>query len=89
MQWNGRLFVDMALPFVLRSAPKIFTALADALQWIVQDRRVDWLIHYINDFFSAGAPAPTQCADNLTCLRGMGFPLKDDKVAGPLHNWTF
>ena len=45
MQWNSRLFVDKTLPFGLRSAPKIFTALADALQWIVQARGVDWLIH--------------------------------------------
>jgi hypothetical protein len=60
MQWNGRLFVDMALPFGLRSAPKVFTALANALQWILQDRGVDWLIHYIDDFLSAGAPASTQ-----------------------------
>ena len=29
--WKGKLFVDGALPFGLRSAPKIFTALADAL----------------------------------------------------------
>jgi hypothetical protein len=92
MQWYGRLFVDMALPFGLRSAPKILTALADALQWIVQDR-VDWLIHYIDDFLSAGAPASTQCADNLTCLTQtcaeMGFPLKDDKVVGPTTSLDF
>ena len=30
--WRGKLFVDGALPFGLRSAPKIFTALADALE---------------------------------------------------------
>ena len=36
MQWNGAIFFDTRLPFSLRSAPKPFTALADALQWCFQ-----------------------------------------------------
>ena len=35
MKWRGELLVDGALPFGLRSAPKLFTALADALLWIM------------------------------------------------------
>lgn len=35
MQWQGQYFMDTCLPFGLRSAPKIFTAVADALQWIL------------------------------------------------------
>ena len=31
MRWRGELLVDGALPFGLRSAPKLFTAVADAL----------------------------------------------------------
>ena len=34
MMWNGQLYMDTALPFGLRSAPKIFTVVADALQFI-------------------------------------------------------
>ena len=34
MRWRGETYVDTVLPFGLRSAPKIFNALADALQWI-------------------------------------------------------
>ena len=34
MEWKGQLFVDTALPFGLRSAPKVFIAVADALMWI-------------------------------------------------------
>ena len=34
MEWKGQLFVDTALPFGLHSAPKVFTAVADALMWI-------------------------------------------------------
>ena len=32
MMWDGALYIDAALPFGLRSAPKIFTAVADAAQ---------------------------------------------------------
>ncbi len=32
MLWREGLFVDTTLPFGLRSAPKIFTALADAAE---------------------------------------------------------
>ena len=32
MEWRGDVFVDAALPFGLRSAPKIFNAVADALE---------------------------------------------------------
>ena len=36
MPWEQALFVDTALPFGLRSAPKIFTAIADAAEFIVK-----------------------------------------------------
>ena len=33
VQWKSMLYVDPMLPFGLRSAPKIFNAVAEALQW--------------------------------------------------------
>ena len=41
MCWDKRVFVDNALPFGLRSAPKIFNAVADALEWIIKARGVE------------------------------------------------
>lgn len=35
VQWEGHTFVATVLPFGLRSAPKIFSAVADAVQWIL------------------------------------------------------
>ena len=35
MVWEGALYTDTVLPFGLRSAPKIFNAVADAVGWIV------------------------------------------------------
>jgi hypothetical protein len=36
--WDDMIYVDAALPLGLRSAPKIFTAMADALAWITRER---------------------------------------------------
>ena len=32
-QWDGSVYIDKVLPFGLCSAPKIFSAVADAVQW--------------------------------------------------------
>ena len=50
MTWEGLVFIDTALPFGLRSAPKIFTAIADAAEWIVKQQGVEFIIHYLDDF---------------------------------------
>ena len=36
MQWQGTTFADATLPFGLISAPLIFSAIADALQWVME-----------------------------------------------------
>ena len=38
MQWQGQIFVDTVLPFDLRSAPKLFCTISDALEWILVRR---------------------------------------------------
>ena len=40
MCWNGDIFVDAALPFGLRSAPKVFNAIADAMEWMAKEQGV-------------------------------------------------
>ena len=42
MSWNGQIYVDAALPFGLRSAPKIFTVLVDAMEWM--DLQEEWCL---------------------------------------------
>ena len=46
MKWVGKLYVDKALPFGLRSAPKIFKAVADAMQWILELSRTAKELHH-------------------------------------------
>jgi hypothetical protein len=40
MSWKGHVYVDTVLPFGFRSAPKIFNAIADVLEWILGNRGV-------------------------------------------------
>ena len=47
MQWQGNHFVvDMALPFGLRSAPCIFSSVADLVEWVFKKQyEVSFLLH--------------------------------------------
>ena len=86
-------FIDTALPFGLRSAPKIFSAVADALAWVLHDRGVSDQMHYLDDFLFLGLPGDTTCAQALyqaldTC-RELGVPVAAEKVEGPATCLTF
>ena len=65
MRWKGKLLIDTALPFGLRSAPKIFTAVADGLRWILSNRGVGPSLHYLDDFLFVGPPQSSQCRESL------------------------
>ena len=40
VEWKGSVFINKALPFGLQPATKIFSAVADALQWILAQKGV-------------------------------------------------
>ena len=84
MQWAGKIYLDTVLPFGLRSAPKIFSALADALEWILLHTMV---LHYLDNFLTMGQKGSDQCAHNLDLMKKvcalLGFPLKVEKIDGP------
>ena len=88
MVWEGQLYVDVVLPFGLRSAPKIFNAVADALAFIIGERGVEWLRHYLDDFVIVGPPGSVQCGDDLKVALGVcdetGFPVAVKKTKGPV-----
>jgi len=50
MLWDGKVFIDTMMPFGLNLAPKIFTALADAIEWVLREWGVQFVIHYLDDF---------------------------------------
>jgi hypothetical protein len=50
MKWRGNYFVDLALPFGLRSAPFIFNSVASIVEWVLANNyQVSNLVHYLDD----------------------------------------
>ena len=88
MQWENNVFVDKVLPFGLRSAPKIFCAISDALEWILHTKGVSACLHYIDDFLTFGYPGSNQCDINLHILiqtcQELGLTLGVLKIEGPV-----
>ena len=86
VRWKGAMYIDKALPFGLRSAPKIFTAVADALQWILIKQGVKIVLHYLDDFILvAGSLVEANCQKDIlisTC-NALGVPLEPSKLEGP------
>lgn len=64
---GGALYVDTALPFSPRSAPKI-TAVADTVEWILKFEGVNFVIHYLDDFLPVGPLDSDECATSLAIL---------------------
>ena len=96
MRWQDRLFVDACLPFGLRSSPKIFSATADALEWVIANESRDFgefVLHYLDDFFFGGSPGSDTCRRSLDlalhiCER-LGFLVMSEKVFGPSTQMEF
>ena len=88
MMWVERVYVNAVLRFGLRSAPKIFTALADAIEWIAKSQGVQHLWHYSDEFIICGEPDSVQCHLDLESLmaicKHLGVPLALEKVEGPI-----
>lgn len=93
VQWEGKLFVDSRLPFGLRSAPKIFNAVADALCWHLVMCGVEWVLHYLDDYIVLGAPDSPECQEALATLIRvcgiLGVPLATHKTEGPTTCLTY
>ena len=92
------MFIDKVLPYGLRSAPLIFTAVADALQWIMSKKGVCPVYHYLDDVITLGPLQSAKCQRNLesimdTC-KFTGTPLDKDKckrshISNHRHSWAW
>ena len=93
ISWEDEVFLDAALPFGLRSAPKVFSAVADALAWAMTLEGVSFQLHYLDDFFFAGPPDTSQCRGQLSVAlslcEGLCLPVAPSKTEGPSTRLTF
>ena len=88
MKWRGAFYVDMVLPFGVRSAPYIFTCVADLVEWVAkQNYDVTFLVLYLDDFHTLGSPGSSVCQHNLDrsidCFSKLGISLHLHKLEGP------
>ena len=67
MEWQGSIYVDKCLPFGLRSAPLLFSAVADTLQWMMQHKGASYVDHYV-DFITVGCPGSDECSNNTRIM---------------------
>ena len=55
IQWQGKFYIDLCLPFGLRSSPYLFNNLADAFEWLLKSNyRIQDLMHYLDDYLMVG-----------------------------------
>ena len=94
IHWQGHWYVDKCLPFGLRSSPALFNKLANALEWILHNNyNVERIIHYLDDFFTAGPPNSYSCQHNMDAMAqayaAINIPINPEKTEGPTTSLTF
>ena len=83
MRWQGQLFCDATLPFGLRSAPLIFTAVVDALEWVLRSKGASNVFHYVDDFVFIGPPGTDKCRADLQLFKDTcSMLIAEDKTEG-------
>ena len=93
LKWNGSIFTDTTLPFGLRSASKLFSAVADTLAWAMMCNGATSFLHYLDDFLFMGPPQPGVVNRTLqialdTCVQ-LNFPVATEKTTGPAEKLVF
>ena len=82
-----------ACHFGLRSAPLLFSAVADALQWMMQHKGASYVDHYVDYFITVGFPGSDECSNNtrimLQVCEEAGAPVEEDKLEGPATTLPF
>ena len=84
MRWREFFFIDLELPFGLRSAPFIFNSIADMVEWMLKvNYSIRYLLHYFDDFLSLGPAGSSDCADSITIPPICVFSSGTAKCEGP------
>ena len=86
--------METCYPFGLRSAPYLFNRLSEAIHWtLTNNYGVQHLLHYLDDFLTAGPANSIICSQNLnamlTLCEKINSPVKSSKIEGPSTSLTF
>ena len=77
LQWSGLL-----LPFGLRSAPRIISAVANAIESCCKHKGTSFVEYYLDDYIIEGMPGSKQCAGDLQLI---GEVCSDLQILLPEH----
>lgn len=93
VNWRGVSYIDRSLPFGLRSAPIIFSSVADGLSWALCQSGVEFSLHYLDELFFCGPTDSPSCAAALAtavplCLQ-LGLLVAPEKLEGPSQSIIF
>jgi len=81
-EWNGKIYVELFLPFGLRTAPLIFNLFSEAIHWVMQLKGYN-LCHYIDDFLLVLPPGRTMvhtaAKDFSEVCETIGFTIEQKK----------
>ncbi|XP_070549868.1 uncharacterized protein [Ptychodera flava] len=87
IQWQGRFYFFVRLPFGSRSSPKIFDQLSTAISWIAEKvYGIDTIFHLLDDFLTVDPPSfdANRTMALLTLIfRRLAIPIAPHKTVGP------
>ena len=90
---KNRFLLTRPCPFGLRSAPKLFTAVADAIGWVLFQMGIRLQIHYLDDYLFFVHPSSNDAyslfPSVLNTLDHLGVPVATQKIEGPATTVTF
>ena len=79
------------VPRVMHFSVIIFSAVVDALEWVVRQRGIEDIFHYIDDFVAVG-PSTEDCGFGQQTLiqtcDNLGVCIAHDKTVGPTTRLT-
>ena len=86
--WEGNYYVDLVLPFGLRSSGAIFNKFAGLVRWIIAHHyHIASIVNYSDDFFAVLGKimdiATTQLNTIIRAFNDLDIPLAEDKIEGP------
>ena len=91
--WQSQYYVDIYLPFGVRSAPFLFNQFSDALEWIFENNYgLQQVLHILDDFFIAETTRLKCLTSPSTLLRvfmSLQAPVVASKTLGPSQELEF
>ena len=87
--WENNYYVDLVLPFGLRSSGAIFNQFAGLVKWIlIHHYHVENIVNYSDDFFKVCSEilsmAKPELHNMIQAFHDLDIPLAEDKIEGPI-----